>query len=163
LITFSKKNIMLIREKRIQKELIDITRNSPPGVTASPIVDALGKWNATITGPSGSPYEEGTFELKVEFPTEYPFKPPYIIFKTKIYHCNIDSKGRICLDILKDKWAPSLTISKVLLSIRSLLSDPNPSDPLVPSIAKLLIKNREKHDQRAREYTARNACKHKFL
>merc|ERR1711885_85713 len=86
-------------------------------------------------GPDDSPYVGGIFFLNIHFPTDYPFKPPKINFTTRIYHPNINSNGAICLDILKDQWSPALTISKVLLSICSLLTDPNPDDPLVPEIA----------------------------
>merc|ERR1719253_1049377 len=89
-------------------------------------------------GPPDSPYAGGVFFLDIHFPADYPFKPPKVHFTTRIYHCNINSNGGICLDILKDQWSPALTISKVLLSICSLLTDPNPDDPLVPDIAQLL-------------------------
>merc|ERR1712046_482355 len=102
-------------------------------------------------GPADSPYQNGVFFVSIQFPSDYPFKPPKVKFETKIYHCNVNSDGAICLDILKDQWSPALTVSKVLLSLSSLLTDPNPSDPLVPEIANLYRSDRAKHDQTARE------------
>ena len=92
---------------------------------------------------TGSPYNGGVFFLDIHYPTDYPFKPPKVTFRTRIYHCNINSSGQICLDILKDQWSPALTISKVLLSICSLLTDANPHDPLVGSIAQQLLNDKE--------------------
>jgi len=80
-----------------------------------------------------------------------------VSFTTKIYHCNVTSAGKICLDILKDNWSPALTLSKVLLSISSLLTDPNPEDPLMGNIAEEYLKDRELHDRKAREWTERYA------
>ena len=108
-------------------------------------------------GPTKSPYEGGVFYLSIRFPKDYPFKPPKIIFLTKIYHCNVNSAGAICLDILKEQWSPALTVSKVLLSICSLMDDPNPDDPLVPEIADLLKQDKTKHDETARIYTLKHA------
>ncbi|KAL3217647.1 hypothetical protein MRX96_032275 [Rhipicephalus microplus] len=117
--------------KRIQKELAEITLDPPPNCSAGPKGDNLYEW--------------------------YPFKPPKVTFRTRIYHCNINSQGVICLDILKDNWSPALTISKVLLSICSLLTDCNPADPLVGSIATQFMQQREEHDRIARLWTKRYA------
>jgi len=111
---------------RIQRELIDISMEPPENCTASPKSDNIYEWCATIKGPAGSPYAGGTFLLDIHFPANYPFRPPKVVFRTRIYHCNINSSGAICLDILKDNWSAALTISKVLLSIQSLLAEPNP-------------------------------------
>ena len=138
---------------RINKELELFTKDPPTNCSAGPLDDDIYHWQATIMGPSDSPYHGGVFYLDINFPEDYPYKPPKIRFNTKIYHPNINSGGGICLDILKDQWSPALTISKVLLSICSLLTDPNPDDPLVPSIAELYINNREEYNMQARAYT----------
>ncbi|XP_032100282.1 ubiquitin-conjugating enzyme E2 D4 isoform X2 [Sapajus apella] len=117
----------------------------------------LFHWQATIMGPNDSPYQGGVFFLTIHFPTDYPFKPPKVAFTTKIYHPNINSNGSICLDILRSQWSPALTVSKVLLSICSLLCDPNPDDPLVPEIAHTYKADREKYNRLAREWTQKYA------
>ena len=139
--------------RRINKELKDLQTDPPSNCSAGPQGDDLFKWSAAIMGPDDSPYANGMFNLEIVFPQDYPFKPPKIKFLTKIYHCNVNDKGGICLDILKDNWSPALTISKVLLSICSLLTDPNPDDPLVPAIAKEYKTNRKQHDKTAKQWT----------
>jgi ubiquitin-conjugating enzyme E2 D/E len=144
--------------KRIAKEWKDLAKDTPANCSAGPKnPNDMFNWVATIIGPSNTPYAEGVFNLEIQFPPDYPFKPPKIKFVTRVYHCNINASGGICLDILKDNWSPALTISKVLLSICSLFSDPNPDDPLVPEIAKLYKTNRKTHDQNALEWTRKYA------
>ncbi len=138
---------------RVKQELKDLQDNPVQNCSAGPIEDVLTHWQATIFGPEETPYEGGIFKLDIEFTNEYPFKPPKIVFLTPIYHCNVNSRGGICLDILKEQWSPALTISKVLLSLCSLLSEPNPDDPLVPDIANLLKENKSMHDSQARSHT----------
>ncbi|XP_047188011.1 ubiquitin-conjugating enzyme E2 E1 isoform X1 [Scophthalmus maximus] len=143
--------------RRIQKELADITLDPPPNCSAGPKGDNIYEWRSTILGPPGSVYEGGVFFLDIAFSSDYPFKPPKVTFRTRIYHCNINSQGVICLDILKDNWSPALTISKVLLSICSLLTDCNPADPLVGSIATQYTTNRPEHDRIAKQWSDRYA------
>merc|ERR1712110_1152134 len=143
--------------KRINKELQDLGRDPPAQCSAGPVGDDLFHWQATIMCPPESPYQGGVFFLTIHFPTDYPFKPPKVAFTTKIYHPNINSNGSICLDILRSQWSPALTISKVLLSICSLLTDPNPDDPLVPEIARVYKTDREKYTDLAREWTRKYA------
>ena len=139
--------------KRITTELKQLEKDPPMNCSAGPIRDDIFKWEATIIGPTETVYEGGVFKLLIHFSDRYPFKPPKIRFLTRIYHPNINSSGGICLDILKDQWSPALTISKVLLSICSLLSDPNPDDPLVPDIADEYMNDRETYNNTAKTWT----------
>ena len=140
--------------RRLQREYADIEKDPPANCTAGPVSDAdFFTWEALIFGPSESPFQGGVFRLSINFPSDYPFKSPIITFKTKIYHPNINAAGGICLDILKSQWSPALSISKVLLSILSLLTDANPSDPLMPDIAHQYRTNRAAYDEKAREWT----------
>ena len=143
--------------QRITKELENLKADPPANCSAGPIEDDIFHWQGTLMGPSDSPYEGGVFMMDIEFPADYPFKPPKVTFETKIYHPNINSSGGICLDILKDQWSPALTISKVLISICSLLCDPNPDDPLVPDIARLYIRNPDKYNKTAQLWTIQYA------
>jgi len=115
--------------------------------------DNLFLWNASIPGHEGSPYEGGLFRLEIHLPHDYPFSAPKILFLTRIYHMNISDRGAVCIDILKNQWSPALSLFKVILSLSSLLTDPNPQDPLVPSIATEYMRNRKQHDNNARHWT----------
>ena len=130
-----------------------------PGISASPCDDNLRYFQVMILGPESSPYQGGVFKLELFLPEEYPMAAPKVRFLTKIYHPNIDTLGRICLDILKDKWSPALQIRTVLLSIQALLSAPNPDDPLSEKIAKAWRDNEVEALKTAKEWTQKFAMK----
>ncbi len=140
-------------------DLVEFSTDPPTNCSAGPLGDDLFRWQGIIMGPEESPYAGGYFYLDIHFPSDYPFKPPKVLFTTRIYHCNINSNGVILLDILRNKWSSALTIRNVFLSIYSLLTDPKPDDPLlvVPEIASLFKHNRAQYDQIASEWTAKYA------
>ena len=142
---------------RLSKELKDLQKHPPSNCSAGPVNENLFEWKATIIGPMDSPYKGGIFYLSINFPRDYPFKPPKVKFVTKVYHPNINNSGEICLDILKDQWSPALVTSKLLLSICSLLTDPNPDDPLVVEIAKQYREDKDKYLCEAKTWTKLHA------
>eukprot|EP00164_Ancoracysta_twista_P000411 GFYU01000559.1.p3 GENE.GFYU01000559.1~~GFYU01000559.1.p3 ORF type:complete len:149 (+),score=43.79 GFYU01000559.1:24-470(+) len=142
---------------RIVKETERLLKEPAPGISATAHKENLRYFDVVIAGPSSSPYEGGIFKLELFLPEEYPMSPPKVRFLTKIYHPNIDKVGRICLDILKDKWSPALQIRTVLLSIQALLSAPNPDDPLDNDVAEMWKKNETEAIKNAKSYTAQFA------
>mmetsp|Transcript_43941 Transcript_43941/g.61751 ORF Transcript_43941/g.61751 Transcript_43941/m.61751 type:complete len:157 (-) Transcript_43941:247-717(-) len=143
--------------RRLQKELAEITDDPPCNCSAGLSGERVDEWVATVLGPPDTPYSGGIFYLIVNFPANYPYKPPKVTFRTKIYHVNIDTSGNICLDILKNAWTPALTVSKVLLSICSLLSNPNPYDPMLPELAKRLKNDPDGYEATVRSWTKKYA------
>lgn len=144
--------------RRINHELQEINKSNQTDhqniiFSVAPVGSDLFKWNGFIFGPQGSPYQNGIFRIEITFPNNYPFRPPHIVFQTRICHPNISVTGAICLDILKDKWSPVLTISKVLMSISSLLTDPNPYDPLNHDAAELYLEDKQQFNLLAIQWT----------
>ncbi|KAI0710522.1 ubiquitin-conjugating enzyme/RWD-like protein [Earliella scabrosa] len=139
--------------KRIHREIADLKKEDLGPIKLAPSDDDLFHWNATIPGPEGSVYEGGLFHVEIVLGHDYPFSAPRMTFRTRIYHMNINDRGSICIDILKHNWSPALSLFKVVLSLSSLLTDPNPKDPLVPQIATEYVRNRVQHDREARRWT----------
>eukprot|EP01026_Neomeris_dumetosa_P020345 TRINITY_DN181_c0_g2_i1.p2 TRINITY_DN181_c0_g2~~TRINITY_DN181_c0_g2_i1.p2 ORF type:complete len:154 (-),score=17.15 TRINITY_DN181_c0_g2_i1:270-731(-) len=139
--------------RRIIKETQRLMQEPAPGISASPQEDNIRYFSVIILGPQQSPYQGGAFKLELFLPEDYPMAPPKVRFLTKIYHPNVDKLGRICLDILKDKWSPALQIRTVLLSIQALLSAPNPDDPLAENVAKHWKDNEKEAIETARQWT----------
>ncbi|KAF8519767.1 ubiquitin-conjugating enzyme/RWD-like protein [Hysterangium stoloniferum] len=141
----------------LPKETERLMADPAPGISAVPHDDNLRYFDVAITGPDGSPFERGVFKLELFLPEEYPMSPPKVRFLTKIYHPNIDKLGRICLDILKDKWSPALQIRTVLLSVQALLSAPNPDDPLATDVAKHYKEDEKAAQEVSRQWTQQYA------
>lgn len=143
--------------KRISREFHDFSKDPPANCSAGPLGDDLFHWQATVMGPSGSPYEGGVFFLDVLFAKDYPFKPLQLRFKTPIWHPNIGEDGEVGLDILDENWTPALTLAKVLLSVTALLADPDPRGALRLEAALEFQRARVEFDKKAREWTRRFA------
>lgn len=139
--------------RRILKETSRLISEPVAGISALPDEANARYFHVTIDGPKDSPYESGVFKMELFLPEEYPMSAPKVRFMTKIYHPNVDKLGRICLDILKDKWSPALQIRTVLLSIQALLSAPNPDDPLANDVAELWKTNESQAIETARAWT----------
>lgn len=158
---------MSVAIKRIQKEIYDMAHadnnDIPSNISANPTehngIQNLMNWDAVIFGAKDTPYENGIFRLKIILPNNYPFSAPNVKFTTKIFHPNIHENGEICLDILKFNWKPVYTISQVLLSIVSLLSDPNPNDPLNTEAAKIYKANKNEYNMKVMSYVQMYATK----
>ena len=93
---------------RILRETQHLTTDPIVGIYAEPDEKNFRHFHVKIAGPTDTLYEGGIFECELFLPPQYPMGPPKILFRTKIYHYNIDKLGRICLDILKNNWSPSL-------------------------------------------------------
>jgi len=116
--------------KRLQSELMQLMMSGDSGISAFPEGDNIFQWTGTIVGGDGTVYEGYTYKLQLKFPTSYPYEAPQVTFQTPCFHPNVDQYGNICLDILKEKWSAAYNVRTVLLSIQSLLADPNLDSPL---------------------------------
>nr|CAG4636531.1 EOG090X0DZY [Eubosmina coregoni]SVE70072.1 EOG090X0DZY [Eubosmina coregoni] len=123
--------------KRLQQELMSLMMSGDKGISAFPNGDDVFSWIGTIKGPQGTVYEGLIYKLSLNFPNGYPFTAPTVKFVTPCFHPNVDTHGNICLDILKDKWSAMYDVRTILLSIQSLLGDPNNDSPLNMQAAQL--------------------------
>ncbi|KAL7412068.1 ubiquitin-conjugating enzyme E2 [Mrakia frigida] len=118
--------------KRLRSELMGLMMASVPGISAFPESDAsLYEWRGSIAGPEATPYAGLTFKITLHFPSNYPYTAPTIKFVTPCFHPNVALPGGdICLDILKEKWSAVYSVQTILVSLQSLLGEPNNDSPL---------------------------------
>lgn len=133
--------------KRLMRDL-KAMQKAPEGISAHPFKDDLMHWKAVIFGPEDTCWEGGIFKLELTFTTEYPMSPPKVKFLTPVFHPNIYKDGSICMDIMKSQWSPVYDVSALLLSIQSLLSDPNPNSAANGEAAEMYASQRKEYDAR---------------
>lgn len=139
-------------ELRIKREIKIALKSKSKEIVIQPCIDGdLYKWKAIMRPSDSSLYRDTEFELIIYIPTNYPYAPPKIAFITPVYHPNINSSGNICISTLGKDWSPALTIEKTLISILSMLDEPNPSDPLRPEAAELFLCDKKAYEKKARD------------
>jgi ubiquitin-protein ligase len=130
---------LLMELKKVSSGDDSVWQHSKEGIHIFPAPDNLGFWRVLMEGPADSPFAGGVFVINVVITDAYPLKAPQITFETPVYHCNVSDAGKLCLDILMDKWSPSLTIPACLATIRLMLKSPNTDDALRQWIAELTL------------------------
>lgn len=116
--------------KRLQGELRSLIMSADKGISAFPDEDTILRWGGTVVGAEGTVYAGQTYKLRIQFPADYPYTAPTVTFVTPIFHPNVDAQGNVCVDILQDKWSPAYNVRTLLLSLQSLLGEPNNDSPL---------------------------------
>jgi ubiquitin-conjugating enzyme E2 A len=141
---------------RLTRELAKLQTEELDGIHIDPPSDLM-VWHATIRGPPDTPYEEGEFKMQLKFDTDYPVKAPSIKFITPMYHPNIYRDGKICVDILQShEWTPAQNVRTILVSIMSLLMDPNPASPANREAAELYNKDKNEYALKVRTFIQEN-------
>jgi ubiquitin-protein ligase len=143
--------------RRIQQELKEAGMNQNPSIQCG-LKDPSDnkKWWAIINGPEETPYHGFKLTLNITLSDNFPFSAPQVCFTANIWHPNVGTDGRICLDILNSSWTPALKLSAVLLSISSLLNDPNPASPLNGEAGRQYTSNRAEYDRKVIEVCSQN-------
>lgn len=136
---------------RLLADLKLMRKEASHAFSASPLSDEnLFIWSATIFGLPETAWEGGAYGLCLTFNKHYPEKPPQVRFTGEIFHPNVFKDGIVCLENLQEEWSPVYTVSTLLMSIRSLLNDPNPSSPANVEAADLYIADRNAYKKKVR-------------
>jgi len=137
-------------QRRLMNDLKAIQKEQT--LVAAPRDDNIMIWEAVVPGPDDTPWEGGLFNLVLTFTDEYPNQPPRVKFTTPgVFHPNVYTNGDICLDILKSQWSPAYDVRMLLLSIQSLLAEPNPASAANAEAAELITSNRTAYEARVRK------------
>ncbi|XP_050319918.1 uncharacterized protein LOC126752920 [Bactrocera neohumeralis] len=142
-----------IRMNFLRNDAHQLNSHATEGIDAIPLDKQNTYWQASILGPAGSPYEGGKFFLYIFFPERYPMIPPTVRFLTKILHPNVSRHGDVGIDIFQHNWSLALNVSKILLSVQSLLTDPYTEVCMEPELGYMYEHNRARFENLARSWT----------
>ncbi|EON62959.1 ubiquitin-conjugating enzyme E2-18 kDa [Coniosporium apollinis CBS 100218] len=158
-----------VASKRLFTEYRHLTNDPPQGITAGPVTeDDIFIWEALIEGPEGTPFEGGVFPAELKFPKDYPLAPPTMKFTCDIWHPNVYPNGNVCISILhapgddpnhyehaSERWSPIQSVEKILISVMSMLAEPNDESPANIDAAKMWRERRGEYERRVRENVRR--------
>ncbi|KAM7400412.1 hypothetical protein PAMA_004886 [Pampus argenteus] len=153
----SKDGRFMEKDKRILEELRSLHCDPHPFFSIFPSESDFAFWRILMQGPPNTPYEKGVFELYCQFGPEYPVKPPLVRFVTHVYHCNVNSVGRICHNIFDRNYNAHITMREILDAVYGLLIMPEPDDPLDSILAEEFLTSREMYELEAKKHTAETA------
>ncbi|RMZ79676.1 hypothetical protein DV738_g3270, partial [Chaetothyriales sp. CBS 135597] len=159
-----------VASKRLFQEYKALLTAPPDGITAGPVSeDDLLFWEALIQGPEGTPFEGGVFPAELRFPKDYPLNPPKMKFIGEIWHPNVYANGEVCISILhppgddpnhyesaSERWSPIQSVEKILISVMSMLAEPNDESPANVEAAKMWRERRSEFEQRVRQGVRRS-------
>ncbi|CAH6721218.1 SUMO-conjugating enzyme Ubc9p [[Candida] jaroonii] len=153
---------MSLAKTRLQEERKLWRKDHPFGFFAKPEKSADGSldltnWRAGIPGRKDTIWEEGIYPITINFPNDYPSKPPKVKFPENFYHPNVYPSGTVCLSILNEEqdWRPAITIKDIVLGVQELLSDPNPDSPAQEPAWKAFAKDKELYTRKVKEQAKR--------
>ncbi|KAM6990094.1 uncharacterized protein LKV04_009659 [Tautogolabrus adspersus] len=153
----TKKGLVLEKDKRILEELKSLHCDPHPFYKVFPSESDFTFWKILMQGPPDTPYEKGVFELYCQFGPDYPVKPPLVRFVTKVYHCNVNSVGRICHNIFDRNYNAHITMREILEAVYGLLIVPEPEDPLDSILAEEFMTSHEEYERQAKKHTEETA------
>ena len=145
-------------ERRLKKELDEIEGNPSDKFIIQKTSDDLSRWEVLVYGPSETPYEGGRFKLIVNIPLDYPFKPPKVLFETKIYSFLVTENGKICDHCFShvNTWSPAYRIRRIITDkVMEIMTGPEKyfENVLRPDLADLYRRNKEQYIFNAKEWT----------
>ncbi|XP_056247640.1 uncharacterized protein LOC130178985 isoform X2 [Seriola aureovittata] len=153
----SKDERLMEKDKRVLEELKSLHCDPHPFFRVFPSESDFMFWRILMQGPPDTPYGKGVFELYCQFGPDYPVKPPLVRFVTGVYHCNVNSVGRICHSIFDRSYNAHITMREIFDAVYGLLIIPEPDDPLDSVLAEEFLTNRETYEQEAKKHTEQTA------